>query len=303
MFWADGDDCFCLCLIDIWYLVEEHQGELVVTEGNLDHIAINRIEISRNINGNFLLGHANLLAEWMQKPLCTMLPPASAGRPDYIPISTLVRASVCPVRVYLERHETLDEPLKYTVAKQVGYHLGGDLDVATIWREIVLVRPDIPITMQEYLRGCISVCGGLPWRESRTVDLTITNKRYAVSGRVDWFFDTEPKIGLLRATRAPDHGVWRQDRLRAAGYLLAAEELDGEAVNEVQIVYLPSGIVRRVIPNASDRRTLLSVLKSVEAIYRGETPRPPPNAPCERCSKKEMCTREPKTLFDRFFRR
>lgn len=303
MFWADGDDCLCLCLIDIWYLVEEHQGELVVTEGNLDHIAIDRIEISGDINGNFLLAHANLLAEWMQKPLCTMLPPSSARRPEFIPISTLVRASACPVRVYLERHDPIQEPYEYTVAKQVGYHLGGNLDVDTIWREITLVRPDISVTMQGYLRGCISACAGLPWRPPRTIDLTITNRRYAVSGRIDWFFDTEPKIGILRATRAPDHGVWRQDRLRAAGYLLAAEELDGETVSEVQIAYLPSGIVRRVIPNASDRRTLLSALKSVEAIYRGETPRSPPNAPCDRCGKKDLCNKEPPTLFERFFKR
>ncbi|MCP1714996.1 CRISPR/Cas system-associated exonuclease Cas4 (RecB family) [Methanocalculus alkaliphilus] len=232
-----------------------------------------------------------------------MLPPSFAGRPEFIPISTLVRASACPVRVYLERHDPILEPYEYTVAKQVGYHLGDTLDADAIWREITLVRPDTPISMQEYLRGCVSVCAGLSWRLPRTVDLTITNRRYAVSGRIDWFFDTEPKIGILRATRAPDHGVWRQDRLRAAGYLLAAEELADETVSEVQIAYLPSGIVRRVVPNASDRRTLLSVLKSVEAIHRGETPRPPPNAPCDRCGKKDLCNKEPPTLFERFFKR
>lgn len=63
MLWADGDDGFCLCLVDIWDLVEEEEGEFVVPEGDLDHVAVNGIEILRHIYGYFLGSHANLLAE------------------------------------------------------------------------------------------------------------------------------------------------------------------------------------------------------------------------------------------------
>ncbi|WP_346866158.1 hypothetical protein [Methanocalculus sp. MSAO_Arc2] len=278
------------------------------------------------------------------------------GQPHYIPVSTIVRSSVCPVRVYLERFEPIEEPFQYTVAKQVGYHLGGgahlksdagwnhhtgaDLDARSIWEEIRLVRPDINDEMFSYLEACVAACRGIDqnphWDPPVAIDVACKHKKYAISGRIDWLFDSHPEIGILRATRAPTHGVWKQDRIRAAAYLLAAEELEmpgppgvsgtsgvpgffrlsarpglsgrpGTGIStrssEVRIVYIPSGTVRRVAPTASDRRSLLSALKKVEAIYRGETPRAPPDAPCERCPKKETCIREPPTLLERFFRR
>ena len=223
--------------------------------------------------------------------------------PEFIPVSVIVRSFVCPLRVYLERHSSIEEPYVYTIAKQVGYHLGGELDPDMIWDEIRTVRPEIPDTMRAYSDGCIAACDGLSWDTPRAIDISVRNSKYAITGRVDWFFDQKPMIGILRATRAPTYGVWRQDRIRAAAYLLACEELDGGVIEEARIMYLPSGIVRFVIPTTSDRRSLLAAVRQVEAIYRGETPRAPPNAPCDRCPHKERCTREPTTLFDRFFRR
>ncbi|MCQ1538850.1 recombinase RecB [Methanocalculus taiwanensis] len=232
----------------------------------------------------------------------------------YIPISTLVRTSVCPVRVYLERYEVIMEPPEYTVAKQVGYHLNGlsDADTETIWEEIRLVRPDIDDSMKEYLKGCIAACRGLAWEEPVAADVSCTNSKYGISGRIDWIFSSKPLIGILRATRAPTYGVWKQDRIRAAAYLLAAEEMAElnsvwrSPPSEVRIAYIPSGVVRTVAPTASDRRSLLAALRKAEAIYCGKTPQPPPDAPCDRCPKRESCTRgarEPQTLFDRFFRK
>lgn len=168
------------------------------------------------------------------------------GQPHYIPVSTIVRSSVCPVRVYLERFEPIEEPFQYTVAKQVGYHLGGgahlksdagwnhhtgaDLDARSIWEEIRLVRPDINDEMFSYLEACVAACRGIDqnphWDPPVAIDVPCKHKKYAISGRIDWLFDTHPEIGILRATRAPTHGVWKQDRIRAAAYLLAAEELE-----------------------------------------------------------------------------
>jgi CRISPR/Cas system-associated exonuclease Cas4 (RecB family) len=268
-----------------------------------------------------------------------MSAPARPPEPQLIPVSTLVRTSVCPVRVYLERHEGITEPPEYTIAKQVGYHLGAvalsqtpvavesealssvgssqdptihpDPHVEIIWEEIRLVRPDIDDSMKEYLKGCIAACQGLAWEEPVAADVACANRKYGISGRIDWIFSSKPAIGILRAGRAPTYGVWKQDRIRAAAYLLAAEEMEqlncgGRPLSEVRIAYIPSGIIRTVAPTASDRRSLLAALRKAEAIYRGETPQAPPDAPCDRCPKRESCTRgagEPQTLFDRFFRK
>ncbi|HIJ06844.1 MAG: RecB family exonuclease [Methanomicrobiales archaeon 53_19] len=269
-----------------------------------------------------------------------MSAPARPSEPQFIPVSTLVRTSVCPVRVYLERHEGIVEPPEYTIAKQVGYHLGSlalsdtpsvaesetvlsigspqdpaghsDPLVEGIWEEIRIVRPDIDDSMKEYLERCIAACRGLAWEEPVAADVACANRKYGISGRIDWMFGRRPALGILRATRAPTYGVWKQDRIRAAAYLLAAEEMDqlkngGETFpSEVRIAYIPSGIVRTVAPTASDRRRLLAALRKAEAIYRGETPQAPPDAPCDRCPKQDICTRgarDPQTLFDRFFRK
>lgn len=268
-----------------------------------------------------------------------MSAPARPSDPQFIPVSTLVRTSVCPIRVYLERHEGIIEPPEYTIAKQVGYHLGAlalsetpavaesetvslidspldtaihpDPHVETIWEEIQLVRPDIDDSMKEYLKRCIAACRGIAWEEPVAADVSCTNRKYGISGRIDWIFSKNPAIGILRAGRAPTYGVWKQDRIRAAAYLLAAEEMDqlnggGYHLSEARIAYIPSGIVRTVAPTASDRRSLLAALRKAEAIYRGETPQAPPDAPCDRCPKQDICTRgarEPQTLFDRFFRK
>jgi|GEM_PF-156661 len=270
-----------------------------------------------------------------------MSAPIRLPEPQFIPVSTLVRTSVCPVRVYLERHDSIIEPAEYTIAKQVGYHLGSlaisdspvaagnetvpsvtspkapetlpDPHVERIWDEIRLVRPDIDDSMKEYLEGCIAACRTISWEEPMAADLACANRKYGISGRVDWIFNKNPVIGILRASRAPTYGVWKQDRIRAAAYLLAAEEMDvlntgwtSSPPSEVRIVYIPSGIIRTVAPTASDRRSLLAALRKAEAMYRGETPLAPPDAPCDRCPKSESCTRgasEPQTLFDRFFRK
>ncbi|MCP1662325.1 MAG: hypothetical protein D5R99_01830 [Methanocalculus sp. MSAO_Arc1] len=265
-----------------------------------------------------------------------------AADPRYIPVSTLVRVSVCPVRVYLERNEAVAEPFEYTISKQIGYHLDGcsqfcddpegfsdfGLENEAIWEEIRLVRPDIPAMMRVYLDECITAWegGDASLDVPVAVDIAVANKKYGISGRIDWVFDRDPVIGILRATRAPTYGVWRQDRIRAAAYLLAAEEMQeiqalaspAEPVSAgflkpqprqsgVRIVYIPSGVVRTVTPTATDRRVLLDALKKAAAIYRGETPRKPPDAPCERCPKHENCIartrRDPPSLFDRFFKK
>ena len=166
--------------------------------------------------------------------------------------------------------------------------------------------------MKKYLEGCIGACRTIRWEEPVTEDVTCTNKKYGISGRIDWLFGKTPVIGILRASRAPTYGVWKQDRIRAAAYLLAAEEMAElntgwtSTPSEVRIVYIPSGIIRTVAPTASDRRSLLAALRKAEGIYRGETPQAPPDAPCDRCPKRESCARgarEPQTLFDRFFRK
>ncbi len=54
MLWADRDNRLGLCLIEIWDLVEEEEGELIILEGDLDHIAIYWIKFPGDVYSDLL---------------------------------------------------------------------------------------------------------------------------------------------------------------------------------------------------------------------------------------------------------
>lgn len=60
MLWRDTDDGLCLGLVDARDLVQEHEGELVVFVGDLDHVAVHRVQGLRNIY-RYLLCHVLII--------------------------------------------------------------------------------------------------------------------------------------------------------------------------------------------------------------------------------------------------
>ena len=56
---GDGDDCLGAGLVHLRELVEEHECELVVLVGDLDHVAVHRVEGGRNIDRYFLRCHGD----------------------------------------------------------------------------------------------------------------------------------------------------------------------------------------------------------------------------------------------------
>lgn len=65
--------------------------------------------------------------------------------PHPIPVSDLVRCSVCPMQVYLSCSgaEEVTESFSYSIAKQITAHLCSSLDTTEIWDELRTVRPDV----------------------------------------------------------------------------------------------------------------------------------------------------------------
>jgi hypothetical protein len=57
MLWRDAHDGFCTRLVDPRDLVEEDKSELVVFVSDLDHVAVDRVEVLRNIDRYLVLGH------------------------------------------------------------------------------------------------------------------------------------------------------------------------------------------------------------------------------------------------------
>jgi hypothetical protein len=61
MLGSDTDDRLCAGLVNPRDLVEKDKGKLVIFVRNLDHVAIDRIEVLRYIDSNLILGHTECI--------------------------------------------------------------------------------------------------------------------------------------------------------------------------------------------------------------------------------------------------
>ena len=61
-----------------------------------------------------------------------------------VSVSDIIRASVCPMQLYLAKSSpaNFSEPLRYSVAKQLSYHLGDEFDREKIREELKLTIPN-----------------------------------------------------------------------------------------------------------------------------------------------------------------
>ena len=59
MLGGDTNDCLCTRLVNPWDLVQENKGKLVLLISDLDHVAVDRIKVLRDIDSNLMLGHTS----------------------------------------------------------------------------------------------------------------------------------------------------------------------------------------------------------------------------------------------------
>jgi CRISPR-associated exonuclease Cas4 len=209
---------------------------------------------------------------------------------DLISVSQIVTGHFCPVRLYLERSAVSSgESPRYTISKQISYHLGKTLDVEPLWEEVTAIQPDIDTEMHEFLEECVNICQGKDWRRPVQTDVQVSSERLKIRGMVDKIFEDAPYFAITRSSSAPNAGIYAGDRIRIAAYTLCVKETLGLSADAGLIEYIPSGVTRLCRPEPRDRRAMLQGIRSAERVLAGEVPRKPLRAPCTSCPYEERC--------------
>jgi CRISPR-associated exonuclease Cas4 len=176
------------------------------------------------------------------------------------------------------------------ICKQVSYHLGSHLEPDIIWDEVLSVYPGIDPTFHSFLETCIISCNKSAWKPSAQTDVRVISDKHGIIGMVDRILD-DGTFSIIRATGAMPFGTYAADRLRIAGIAFCIGEMTGIEVSGGNVEYIPDGISRFHTVQPRDRRQLIAALHKIREIKRGELPRRPLNAPCNRCTYKEQCER------------
>lgn len=206
----------------------------------------------------------------------------------HVLISDLVRVHACPVRFYYEQHTAYTESDRYAVCKQLSYHLGAPLDADGIWEEIRTVRPTADPVMKDFLGLCIAACNKTAWKPAVQTDVGVSSEKHGMAGMIDRVFE-DGSFSIVRASGAMPFGTYAADRLRIAAIALCMEEMTGKEIAGGNVEYIPDGVPRFHEIQPRDRRLVLSSIKKIREIRDGGVPRPPLNAPCNRCTYKEKC--------------
>jgi len=218
-----------------------------------------------------------------------------------IPVSSVVTASLCPMRLYLDSRsgESRFESPKYTICKQVSSHLGQLLDPLQIWKEVVAIAPDIDPAMYGFMESCIARCNeGGPWPAFAETDVYLRSEMHDLAGNLDKLLESDPFISIVRAVRAPAAGVYSADRLRVFGYMLLVSEVTGREVSGGMVEYIPSGVARPCTPQPLDKRRFFKALADARAILSGDAPPRPTGTRCRACESYGACSPPGRRLSD-----
>lgn len=209
-----------------------------------------------------------------------------------VPVSAVVTAAFCPMRLYLERRSAdhgRPGP-KYVLCRQVASSLGREPDPERIWREALAIDPGIDPSLREFLDHCIERCArGGPWTVPRESDLSLASRRFGLVGNVDKVFDTAPHFAIVRAVSAPPSGIYTTDRLRVFGYMLLLSDAAGRDVPCGSVEYIPSGVARSCTPNPIDKRRFLRALESAREVLSGKVPARVAGPRCRSCPFYATC--------------
>jgi CRISPR-associated exonuclease Cas4 len=217
-----------------------------------------------------------------------------------VSVSEIVRCHFCPVRFSLDRKLEVRESPRYTIAKQVSSHLGGDLDPDSIWEEVAAILPEIDPSFRAYLDTSVERCRAGAWRLPAETEVPVRSDQFGIRGLVDKIYDEEPSFAITRPTEAPAFGVPGSDRIRVAAYALCLRETLGIPSAQGMVEYIPSGEARVCTPQPRDRRAVIRAANAVRRIREGHIPKKPPAAPCRGCTHHDRCNAGGKRLSDLF---
>ncbi|HJJ43267.1 MAG TPA: Dna2/Cas4 domain-containing protein [Methanocorpusculum sp.] len=223
-----------------------------------------------------------------------------SSRDDMISVTDVVKAGTCPMQLYLAKSSKspYEEPISYTVAKQLSYYLGDILSVEDIWEEGLknMVPEDQPAL--SYLENMVTACSKVTWRQAERYDVSVFSEKYGIYGKVDRFFDDS--FSLVKSGSAPTRGVYLSDRLRVVCYAICLEEMLGRPYYG-RVEYLVSGTIRSVVVEPKDKRALFLALRAAEKVHKGGIPKVVRGPYCSWCRFQETCSavEKPKSLFSK----
>lgn len=218
-----------------------------------------------------------------------------------VPVSAVITASFCPMRLYLERRSGIarTQGSEYTICRQIASHLGEPLDAGTLWDEVLAIDPGMDPRMRTFLETCIARCTeGGPWTRPRESDVPFHSDRYGLYGNIDKLFDSDPPFAIVRARPAPPAGVAGSDRLRVFGYMLLLSDAAGIDASCGSVEYIPSGVPRTYFPHPIDKRRFLQALRSTREVFSGKEPARVPGPRCRSCPSHPACFPMGKRLSD-----
>jgi CRISPR-associated exonuclease Cas4 len=168
----------------------------------------------------------------------------------------------------------------------------------------------------EQVRACITeikhgiVDSGERLGVERLVDMitahdtqpVLYSEKFRISGSPDKLLklDDTMSLSIIRTGRAPQTGIWKDDRIRLTALAILVEEEYNCLVDMGVVEYARYGSVRKVKIKRTDRRKVLVLAGRIRKIKSGRLPKPPEGAPCEYCAYTEFCEVTP-TLASRFF--
>ncbi|TQD28351.1 Dna2/Cas4 domain-containing protein [Methanolobus vulcani] len=94
---------------------------------------------------------------------------------------------------------------------------------------------------------------------------------------------------IIKTSKAPENGVWNNDRLHVTCFAMLAEETHGIPVKSCLVIYAKSGHFRKVNIHSNDRRQVLKAISRARQIKNGKMPDKNESALCASCEFSEMC--------------
>ena len=138
--------------------------------------------------------------------------------------------------------------------------------------------------------------------EPEEIEKKLYSDRLGLFGRVDKIISNDENYipSIIKTGRCPDFGVWKEDRIQLAAYVMLLEEEAGKTINRGVVEYFRSGKPVLVEINRYDRRLVLDVRNKIKKIYRGNLPEREEKVFCEYCDYREECVVK-RSLFSKFF--
>ena len=134
-------------------------------------------------------------------------------------------------------------------------------------------------------------------------EVTLYSKHSGLRGNVDRIMQIDGSLApsLIKISKAPTDGVWKNDRIQLAACAMLVEECHDVVVARGLVEYVRSGMFRFATIKRQDRRTVLGIISKIRKIKEGRMPDKLRGAPCGWCSFVGVCDNSKVTLASRFF--